>query len=332
MGVRKVPRATLEELVGGAVAEVGYSARDSKVVARHLVAAEAGGVQALGLVRVDWIARIIREGAPAGDPSVVERSSGGSVLVDGRGGLGYLAVERGLRPGIEVAERDGVAVVGVRGTFLTGVLRSYCDDLAGRGLASLIVGSAAPPLVAPGPGGHAVLGTNPLAIGIPGDPFHILFDTSATDLPYSEVAARARRDHDLPPGIGLDSTGLPTIDPREVIDGGALLGWGGHRGFGMAVAVQALGMVVGAPPVASDLADCGLLALIVDPARLTRTMKRAIDTGALLEAVTSASADGVGRLPGQQWHRRQLAASTEGLDVDEDTLAMLDGWRGHRRT
>jgi (2R)-3-sulfolactate dehydrogenase (NADP+) len=163
-----------------------------------------------------------------------------------------------------------------------------------------------------------VLGTNPLAIGVPGHPYPLLFDTSATELPYSEVAARAQSGKELPTGVAIDSSGLPTVDPSEVMGGGALLGWAGHRGFGMATAVQALGMMVGAPAVPERLSDCGLLAIIIDPARLGGA--GGIDVGALLAAVVGA---GGSRVPGGQWHERRLAARERGLDVDSATLGML---------
>jgi LDH2 family malate/lactate/ureidoglycolate dehydrogenase len=305
-------------LAGRALGRLGYTPTDAATIARYLALAEAGGQVALGLKRVAWIASILDGGAPRGDPSVVVEADGGCVVVDGHGGVGYLATSRALQLAAPIAERDGVAVAGVRDVYLTGVLRSYCEELAERGLASVIVSSAAPAFVAPGLGGRRVLGTNPLAIGVPGHPFPLLFDTSATDLPYSEVASRADRGDELPPGVALDSSGRPTVDAGEVMAGGALLGWAGHRGFGMATAVQALGMMVGAPAVPERLADCGLLAIVIDPERLNGT--GAVDVGGLLTAVVGA---GGSRLPGQQWHERRREARERGLDVAADTVGML---------
>jgi LDH2 family malate/lactate/ureidoglycolate dehydrogenase len=303
----------VNSLARAAIEDLGYDADQADTVARHLLAAEAGGLDALGLARIEWISQILEAGAPPGDPSRVLYAEGNCILVDGHGGIGYLATERALLQAGLMAKRDGVALAGVRDVFLTGALRSYCDDLARRGLASILVSSAAPAFVAPGPGGHRVLGTNPIAIGVPGEPLPLLFDTSSTDLSYSEVTARAHRGEDLPDGVGLDRMGRRTTSADDVVNGGALLGWASHRGFGLATAVQALAMMLGVPATPRQLSDCGLLAVVIDPSRWG--MNGVVDVGSLFDAVLEAAGPQGARLPGQQWHARRLSAQADGLEV-----------------
>lgn len=305
-----------------ALLALGYDTSQASTIVRHLLSAEAGGQSALGLTRVMWIQEILDAGAPRGDPSVVTHADHAITVVDGHGGAGYLAAERALARARSAALESGVAVAAVRNVFLTGALRSYCDDLASAGLASVVVSSAAPALLSPGIGGSRALGTNPIAVGVPGHPFPVIFDSSSSEVSYSEVVARARRGEPLPDGAGLDATGQPTRDARSVIEGGALLGWGGHRGFGLATVVQAFAMTLGVPPAPHSLSDCGMFALVVHPGRWGATSD-GIDVRALLGVIEEASRSDAPRVPGQHWAAGQAAAREGGLELDTDLVSAL---------
>lgn len=66
----------------------------------------------------------------------------------------------------------------------------------------------------------------------------------------------------------LDGAGQPTQDPMEAL-GGALAVWGGHKGSGLALVVQLLGMMSGAATAPDGLRDCGFFLLVIDPGLLT---------------------------------------------------------------
>src|SRR3989441_1978406 len=101
---------------------------------------------------------------------------------------------------------------------------------------------AAPPSVAPLGGARPALGTNPIAFGFPldGDPLVIDLGTSAfmgTDLQF-----RQRLGMPLPGGVAIDEHGRPTTD-AEAARRGALLPFGGHKGFALAIAMHAFGVL-----------------------------------------------------------------------------------------
>jgi len=319
-------RLSWEEVDGRcrrALGALGYGETAAAVISGHLVAAEAGGLPALGIARLAWIAEVLDAGAPRGDPSTLDDGQP-AVVVDGHGGIGYPAVERALSAALARLPKAGVVVIGVRQVFLTGVLRSYASSLAVRGVASILTSSAAPAVVASGRGGRSVLGTNPLCIGVPAGPRPLLFDTGCTTVSYSELRARQSAGRPLADGAGIDAEGLPTTDPAAVLDGGALLPWAGHRGFGLAAAVQALGMLVGAPPTPSALDDCGLFGVLVDPTVFgfadATTKGVATLAAALSEAAPPVS---VTRLPGERWCTRQEYARRAGLDLNPAAMRLL---------
>ena len=126
---------------------------------------------------------------------------------------------------------------------MTGRSAYYCEMIARAGLV-VIHTVASPPAVAPFGGTRPALGTNPIAFGFPteGDPLVIDMGTSAfmgTDLQF-----RARIGTPIPEGVALGPDGQPTTDAVTAHQG-ALLPFGGpeggYKGFGLALAMDALG-------------------------------------------------------------------------------------------
>ena len=50
----------------------------------------------------------------------------------------------------------------------------------------------------------------------------------------------------LPPGTGVDRNGNPTTDPASILDGGALLPFGGHKGSSIAMMIEIMGAALAA--------------------------------------------------------------------------------------
>src|SRR5690606_33622125 len=98
-------------------------------------------------------------------------------------------------------------------------------------------------------GGHRKLyGTNPFGFAAPraeADP--LVFDQATSALSNGDVQIAAREGHALPPGSGVDRHGNPTNDPHAVLDGGALLSFGGYKGssLGMMMEIMAAGLAGG---------------------------------------------------------------------------------------
>ena len=94
----------------------------------------------------------------------------------------------------------------------------------------------------------------------------VVFDMGTAAFMTTELMLRERRGESLPPGVALDADGAPTTDPASARQG-ALLPFGGHKGFGLALMVQALGVLAGS---ALDLeGDNGYLFIVFKPDLLT---------------------------------------------------------------
>ncbi len=122
----------------------------------------------------------------------------------------------------------------------------YVEMVARAGLIGIHT-VAAPPMVAPLGGARPALGTNPIAFGFPmdGDPLVIDLGTSAfmgTDLQF-----RQRLGIPLPEGVAIDEHGRPTTDAAAARRG-AILPFGGHKGYALALAMHALGVLCAGRP------------------------------------------------------------------------------------
>src|SRR4030095_9322638 len=91
----------------------------------------------------------------------------------------------------------------------------------------------------------------------------------------------------LPEGVAFDAEGNPTRDPTAAL-AGAFAPWGGHKGSGLAIVVQLLGMLAGSPVIPPDLAQFGFLIVAIDPAVISDAERWKADVAAYADAVRGA--------------------------------------------
>ena len=71
----------------------------------------------------------------------------------------------------------------------------------------------------------------------------------------------------LPEGVAIDPAGNPTCDPASAL-AGSILTFGGHKGYGLSLMAQAMGLMTGAPLTNGRITDFGFLFIVFDPALL----------------------------------------------------------------
>src|SRR3989440_5276668 len=230
-------RALAERAMRG----IGYEPEEARILADHVIDAALCGYEYSGLAKLLNVADHPRFKA-GHRPMRALRSTSVSVLFDGGNQSGMLAMYYATRAVIERAQAHGMALVGVNNIWMSGRSAYYVEIVARAGLVGIHT-VAAPPMVAPLGGARAALGTNPIAFGFPmeGEPLVIDLGTSAfmgTDLKFRE-----RLGTPIPEGVALGPNGHPTTDAR-VAQRGTLLPFGGpeggYKGFGLALAMDAL--------------------------------------------------------------------------------------------
>jgi uncharacterized oxidoreductase len=134
------------------------------------------------------------------------------------------------------------------------------------------------PLVAPYGGRDARFSTNPVCIAIPatGENPHILLDMATSRIARGKAMVAMNKGERMAEGLILDSVGEPTTDPAVMFrePGGALLPFGEHKGYGLALMCELLaGVLTGGGTIQPEHIRRGgivnnMLTFVVDPGRL----------------------------------------------------------------
>ena len=169
------------------------------------------------------------------------------------------------------------------------------------------------------------LGTNPIAFGFRSADGAVIFDIGTAFPMWGEVLFAAETGVALPPGVGFDADGNPTEDGRAAVRGG-VTAFGRHKGYGMAFAIQALGLLAGAAIPRGQVQDYGFLFLVVDPGTLLPGNPFAEQMSQLVTAIQATPRQpGVEevRIPSQRAFRERERRRAEGILVDGAVIAAL---------
>jgi LDH2 family malate/lactate/ureidoglycolate dehydrogenase len=312
--------AEARELAERAMRGIGYEPDEACVLADHVIDAALCGYEYSGLPKLLNVAEHPRFKAPR-RPLRVVRETTVSVLFDGGNQSGMVAMYHVTCAAIERARAHGFALVGVDDIWMSGRSAYYVEMMARAGLIGIHT-VAAPPMVAPLGGTTPALGTNPIAFGFPmdGDPLVIDLGTSAfmgTDLQF-----RDRLGVPLPEGVAIDAHGRPTTDAAEARRG-ALLPFGGHKGYALALAMHALGVLCSA---SADTARTGYLVIAFQPDLFTplHDYRRALaaEIARIKATPLQGGVDEI-RIPGERAYRERARLLREGLEIDGRIHAAL---------
>jgi len=307
----------------GALAAIGFGEEDAGIVTDQLIDNSLCGYRFAGLPRILAIAREART-KNARVPVAIVHETPVSALVDGGNNVGYVAVYRGAEIAIAKAKQSGIAAVGVYNSYFSGRNAYYLERIVKAGLVGMHSASGSPHIVPPG-ATRPALGTNPIAFGFPSADGPVIFDIGTASLMWGEVLLAAETGEALPPGVAVDAEGNPTVDGRAAATGG-VSAFGGHKGYGLAFAIQALGLLAGAAIPRGQVQDYGFLFLVVDPGAMLPGNPFAMQMAELVKAIQATPRrPGVEeiRIPSQRAFRERERRRAEGILVDRAVVAAL---------
>jgi uncharacterized oxidoreductase len=235
----------LQNLITAIFRASGVPKDEADTVAAHLVDAEACGVVSHGLLRVPQYVEALAAGkiVPGAKLTVLSETPATAVL-DGRHGFGQVMALRATELALERAVRTGVGAVTLYNCSHTGRLGSYTAQAARRGMIGLMMVNAGGhgQWVAPFGGSAGRLSTNPLSIGVPTDGEPLVLDFATSSAAEGKVRALLTAGLSVPQGWITDHQGRPSTNPADLYGPprGALLPFGGHKGFGLSMIVEAL--------------------------------------------------------------------------------------------
>jgi len=306
--------AEARTLAESALHAIGYDESQATVLADHMLDAALCGYEYSGLPKILQIAENSKRRHPV-TPMRDIHATPVSALIDGGNHSGMLTMHHATDVAIVKAREHGFSLVGVTNSWMSGRSAYYVERIARADLIGLhAVGSAS--LVAPPGASRPAYGTNPVAFGFPGTGDPLVIDVSTAAFPGTELDFYKLLGLSLPAGVALDAEGNPTTDP-EAAKRGALLPFGGHKGFALGLAMQALGVLAGSGMNAAK--DYGYLVIAMRPDLLLPLADFKRDLANMISRIKAvARQPGVAeiRLPSEHSYRCRERALREGIEID----------------
>ena len=311
----------------------GTPADTARHVADHLVEANLAGHDSHGVIRIPMYVAQIEDGwvRPDARPRVV-RDRRAAALVSGDWGFGHPAATLAMDEACARADDHGIGAAGlVRATHL-GRIGTYVERAARRGLIGLmwLGGLGTWRAAVPYGGRETFYGTNPVAAAFPAGRAGVaLLDFATTAIAGGKIMVARDRGEPLPAGSVIDAAGRPSTDPAAFFDGGALLPFGGHKGYALAFFAQLLGQSLTGAVRQDDeglggdaFRRSGSFYLAVTPDLFADPEDVAEDAAALIERVrASAPAEGFAdvMVPGDPEARSRARRADGGIPLPDET-------------
>lgn len=164
----KISRETLHQLIENKLYKAGLKREHAATVADVLVYADARGIHSHGAVRVEYYAERISKGGTNREPTFrIENTGPCTAILHADNAAGQVAAKMGMEHAIEIAKKNGVAVVGISRMGHSGAISYFVRQAAHEGLIGLSI-CQSDPMVVPFGGADIYYGTNPLAFAAPG--------------------------------------------------------------------------------------------------------------------------------------------------------------------
>ncbi|MBX3658444.1 MAG: malate/lactate/ureidoglycolate dehydrogenase [Ramlibacter sp.] len=326
----------------------GSAPAEAETVAANLVLANLSGHDSHGVGMLPRYVDAVLEGGLQPNAGVrVVLDTGTLLTLDGQRGYGQVVGEQAMALGMARATAHGSCIMTLAHAHHLGRIGHFAEMAVAQGLVALhFVNVLSRPVVAPWGGGDGRYGTNPCCIGVPlkgREPFVLDFATSRVAQGKMRVAYNEGRQ--VPPGYLIDAQGHPTTDPGVVVvpQGssagepggglfGALMAFGEHKGYGLAVACELLGGALTGGGTWHRPADNaravvnGMLTVLIDPARLGTQQRFDEEALAFVEWLrqSPAAPDGTGvMLAGEPEREARLERGETGIAIDDQTWAEI---------
>ena len=322
----------------------GFGSSDDEVraVAANLIDANLTGHDSHGIGMLPRYAEAFLQGGLRANAHVSTVMDGGALLrLDGNAGFGQVIGHEAMALGITRARSTGSCIVALGNSHHLGRIGAWAEQAAAAGLVSLhFVNVISRAIVAPYGGSDARFGTNPFCAGVPlGGRAPVILDFATSMIAQGKTRVALNKGELVAPGCLIDDQGQPTQNPRySVIPPlGALLTFGGHKGFGLAMMCELLGGALAAGLTQRDDEGTqrrvlnGMFSVLVDPGALTdRAAFEQEALGFLDWAQASPAREGFDAVvvagdPERASRARRLA---EGVPVDATTWQEILGAAG----
>lgn len=331
----KINHENLQKITTRIFELAGSELKEAEIVAKHLIEANLTGHDSHGVMRVFHYVKWLDSKRVFANKHVRTVVKGDNFAVlDGNFGFGQVIGEEAVALGIEIAQKQGVGIVGLRNSGHLGRIGDWAEMAVNAGLISIhfVNGNGYAILVAPSGGMDKRLSSNPICVGVPrGNNPAVILDMATSKFSHGKIMLAKNKGEKLPDDIILDSKGNPSIDPDALLGepGGAILPLSpGHKGFGLSFVCEILaGALTGGDTSSpeSPTVHCvgnGMLSIYVDQKRFGDNNKFLAEINKLtawVKASPTATPNGEILLPGEPEYRTRKERLENGIPLDEET-------------
>lgn len=340
--MRRFPRSYLESVTAQLAEQAGVSRADAAIFAQVLIDADVHGTATHGISRLSTYLERIELGLI--DPRaelVIDQESPGVMAIDARNGLGQVQAMKALDLLIPRAKKNGVAAATVRNSQHFGALSCYCNRAAEQDMILLAMTNCEAAM-SPTGGYEAFFGTNPIAASFPaGTSATVKIDLATSIVARGNIIAANKKKAPIPEGWALNSAGEPTVDPAEALRG-TVLTMAGHKGYALALMVEAFSGILSGAAVGSEIGSmykdldrrqnvghffCLFnIAAFLPPEQFTTRMQKMIER---LKGIKRRPGVQEILIPGERSERAMRTNTSEGVPVDDETVAEIQKWCDH---
>ena len=257
----KIKVETMDAFCMEVFRKFGFTGEEARIITDVLMLSDIYGIESHGVQRLVRYHKGIQSGMIKVDakPEVVFETPV-SAVIDGHEGMGQLIGRFGMELAIKKARESGIGIVTVRESNHFGIAGYYAKMACDQGLIGF--GSTnSEAIVVPTFGKKAMLGTNPIAISMPAEPYPFFFDASTAVVTRGKFEMYNKAGKHVPDCWGADENGQACTDAGHVLAnikskaGGGIFPLGGaeeltgsHKGYGYAMiseiftAILSLGM------------------------------------------------------------------------------------------
>ena len=327
----KVAVEDVRKLAEGILLANGVPAGHTRTQAGLFIEAEMRAIPSHGLLRLRRVIERIHSGlsnpTTRGNQEWTARSF---LSVDGERGLGPVIAMAALDTIIPRAREDGIAIAAIRNTNHLGALAYYAEHVAKEGLTCIAL-TISEALVHPWGGRKAMIGTNPIAIGVPADPTPMVLDMATGLVSMGKIHDHANRGAPIPLGWALDENGDPTTD-ASAAKKGAIAPFGGPKGYALGIAFEVLVASLAASAIGTgvkgtldsvNVSNKGDIFIVIAPPHAQAA--KALVTDYLNEIRAAAPSDPEHPVlaPGDRAHAARAQSEKRGMFIDDGLWADL---------
>ena len=325
----KIHSSNERQLVKKILKNLGVSNQQANVVAEATLDADIKGFTSHGLGRFPQYINGLENGfiKARGEIDIVKETIS-TALLDGNSLFGQYVAHEAMSLAISKADETGIGAVGTFNSNHFGVAGFYSDIAVFNDMIGIVMCNTAP-AVAPFGGSRAILGTNPLAIGIPTKKY-VSVDMATSVSARGKLLEAKRKGIAIPEGVAIDCEGNPTTNPDEALKG-SILPFGGVKGYALNFMIEILcGPLVNAAfgedvkGTAGDYKEnCnkGDLFIAIDPSKFVdiKTFKEQVE-----QLIEDMRTTGNIRIPGDGTVAKYLKNQKKGLEIDENLFKTLN--------